>query len=142
MHYRFATLEDAATLAPLNHQLIRDEGHRNPMTVRELETRMRGWLSSEYSAVLAEQPGQPVAYALFKSEPDHIYLRQLFVVPESRRTGIGRELVAWLQQNAWPSGTKVRLDVLMGNVVGRSFWSSIGFTEYCVTMELSAQNDG
>jgi hypothetical protein len=31
-----------ALLAELNHQLIRDEGHRNRMTVPELKRRMRG----------------------------------------------------------------------------------------------------
>ncbi len=29
MRYREATLDDAPLLAELNHQLIRDEGHRN-----------------------------------------------------------------------------------------------------------------
>ena len=29
LEYRFATQEDAALLAEMNQQLIRDEGHRN-----------------------------------------------------------------------------------------------------------------
>ena len=36
MQYRFASPEDAALLAPLNQNLIRDEGHRNPMTLAQL----------------------------------------------------------------------------------------------------------
>ena len=40
MHLRRATLADAALLAELNRQLIRDEGHRNSMSLAELETRM------------------------------------------------------------------------------------------------------
>jgi ribonuclease HI len=37
----------------MNYQLIHDEGHRNPMTIQELEERMRAWLASgEYEAVL------------------------------------------------------------------------------------------
>src|SRR5262245_41538269 len=50
MTFRAATLEDCPRLADLNHQLIQDEGHRNPMTVPELEQRMRDWISSEYRA--------------------------------------------------------------------------------------------
>lgn len=41
MNSRRATLADCALLAELNHQLIRDERHRNKMTVPELELRMR-----------------------------------------------------------------------------------------------------
>src|ERR1022692_19586 len=52
MNFRLATLNDCALLAELNHQLIRDEGHRNKMTVPELEQRMKGWLASEYAVVL------------------------------------------------------------------------------------------
>jgi hypothetical protein len=54
MKYRQATLNDSSLLAKLNHQLIRDEGHRNPMTVPELENRMRGWLSTDYEAIIFE----------------------------------------------------------------------------------------
>ena len=44
MTFRSATLEDCALLAELNHQLFRDEGHRNRMTVAEIELRINGWL--------------------------------------------------------------------------------------------------
>jgi hypothetical protein len=47
MNFRSATLDDAPLLAEMNHQLIRDEGHRNPMTVFELAERMREWLSGD-----------------------------------------------------------------------------------------------
>ena len=46
MEYRPATPADAPALAAMNAQLIRDEGHRNRMTVAELEGRMAGWLAS------------------------------------------------------------------------------------------------
>jgi hypothetical protein len=54
--YRQAAADDAPLLAELNHQLIRDEGHRNPMTVPQLEERMRQWLASEYGVTLARVP--------------------------------------------------------------------------------------
>ena len=40
--------------------MIRDEGHRNRMTVPELEQRMRGWIAGEYRAVVYEEGGEIV----------------------------------------------------------------------------------
>src|SRR5579863_9909103 len=93
VNFRRATLDDCALLADLNHQLIRDEGHRNPMTVPELEQRMRGWLASEYAAVIFEEDGEVVAHVLYREQPEEIYLRQLFVARNRRRQGIGRKAV-------------------------------------------------
>jgi hypothetical protein len=36
-----AAVDDVPLLAAMNSRLIRDEGHRNPMTLPELEERMR-----------------------------------------------------------------------------------------------------
>src|SRR5215813_217356 len=103
MHSRFATVADARFLAELNHQLIRDEGHRNPMDVAQLEHRMRGWLNSgEYRAVIFTQEDMPVAYALYREAPDEIYLRQFFVVRTRRRHGIGRSALQSLLSDIWP----------------------------------------
>jgi len=85
MTYRRATTDDCPLLAELNHQLIHDEGHRNRMTVPELEQRMRGWLAGEYVAILFEEGGEVIAYALYREQAEEIYLRQLFVVRQRRR---------------------------------------------------------
>ena len=142
MHYRFATQEDAAILAVLNQQLIRDEGHHNPMNLSQLTERMAGWLGGEYRAVVLEEHSSPVGYALFRHDPEHVYLRQLFVLPERRRNGIGRAALQWLWTNAWPGVQRLRIDVLVGNTTAREFWQSVGFREYCVTMEAQASNGG
>ena len=138
MRYRFASLEDAEQLAQMNLQLIADEGHRNPMGIRQLAERMTQWLQGEYQAVLFEDDNTPVGYALFKREPEYVYLRQLFVVLERRRQGIASHALSWLWTNAWQSVPRLRIDVLVGNEAGRAFWRSSGFTEYCITMEASA----
>jgi len=52
MKYRSATAADARLPAPMNHRLIRDEGHGNSMTASQLEERMSGWLTGEYAGVL------------------------------------------------------------------------------------------
>ena len=43
MKHRMAAASDLGLLADWNHQLIRDEGHRNPMAVPELRDRMKRW---------------------------------------------------------------------------------------------------
>jgi GNAT superfamily N-acetyltransferase len=136
MRYRFATAADVPLLAEMNRQLIQDEGHRNRMSLAELEQRMNGWLKGEYKAVLFENDGGAVGYALYKQETDHVYLRQFFVEADQRRKGIGSAAVAWLLSNAWRQSPRIQLDVLVGNSAGIAFWRSLGFVDYCTTMEL------
>lgn len=138
MRYCLATVDDVAVLARMNQQLIRDEGHRNRMSIGELEDRMRSWLQTEYRATIFEDEGAAVGYALFKREPEWIYLRQFFVVPSRRRQGIGRNGIEWLRQYVWNDSQRVRLDVLVGNATAIEFWRSLGFTDYCLTMEREA----
>jgi GNAT superfamily N-acetyltransferase len=140
MIYRFATLEDVTALAALNQALIRDEGHRNWMTAAELELRMADWLGGEYQAVLFEESGQTAGYALFRRDPDYIYLRQFFVSPEYRRRGVGRAALDWLREHAWAEQYRVRVEVLVGNAAGVAFWRAAGFRDYCVTLELESHN--
>jgi GNAT superfamily N-acetyltransferase len=133
---RFAKSEDAEIMAALNAQLIRDEGHRNSMTIPQLVQRMVGWLQGDYEGVVVEECGAIVGYALFRRESDDVYLRQLFVRTENRRQGIGRRTIQWLVDNAWQAAPRIRIDVLVGNDAGRAFWGSVGFREYCLTMEM------
>jgi GNAT superfamily N-acetyltransferase len=137
MQFRFAIPEDAQRLAPLNAQLIRDEGHRNSMTEAQLAQRMTDWLTPrEYEVVLFEEADTTAGYALFRRTPEHVYLRQFFVQPEFRRKGIGRAALAWLWKHAWHDASRLRIDVLVGNRQAQAFWQSAGFQPYCVTMEM------
>jgi GNAT superfamily N-acetyltransferase len=136
MTFRFATLDDCPQLAELNHQLIRDEGHRNRMIVPELEQRMRGWLSGEYRAVIYEDAGKIVAYALFREQSDQIYLRQLFVVRDRRGNGFGRRAVEILRSQIWPKTKRLTVEVLVANKRAVSFWRSVGYTDYSLSLEI------
>ena len=136
MNFRRATLNDCALLAELNHQLIRDEGHRNRMTVPELEQRMKGWLASEYAAVLFENDGEVVAYALYREQPEEIYLRQLFVARNRRRKGIGKEAVKILRTKIWPNNKRLTVEVLVQNEAAVAFWRAVGYKDYSLTLEI------
>jgi GNAT superfamily N-acetyltransferase len=136
MTFRTATPDDCPLLAELNHQLIRDEGHQNRKTVPELEQRLRGWLGCGYGAMIYEDNGHVVAYALYREGPEEVYLRHLFVVRDRRRQGIGRRAVGILRSQVWPKGKKLTVDVLVANQVGVAFWHSVGFKDYALQLEI------
>ena len=139
LKYRFAAQQDIKLLAQMNRQLISDEKHRNKMTLGELEKRMLKFLSTEYTAVIVSSHQNDIGYALYRPEPDWIYLRQLYVKKEMRRRGIGRALVEWLKNNAWKEAERVRVEVLVGNSEGILFWKALGFDEYSITMEIQVK---
>lgn len=134
--FRRATLNDCGRLAELNHQLIRDEGHRNPMTVAELDQRMKQWLTTGYTALIFEEGGEVVAYALYREQPEEIYLRQLFVVRHRRRQGIGRQAVELLRSQIWPRNKRLTVDVLVHNTAAIAFWRSVGYRDYSLSLEI------
>jgi len=135
LFWREASDSDLGLLAEWNHRLIRDEGHRNPMTVAQLAERMKKWLQGEYRAVVFSDD-EPVCYALFKKEVELVYLRQFFVRPEKRRAGIGRAAFSILREQIWPAGVRLTVDVLCQNQGGISFWRSVGCRDYCLTLEI------
>jgi predicted acetyltransferase len=135
LRHRVATSKDHARLAELNLQLIRDEGHRNPMTVPELEERMREWLATGYAAVIFEADQELAAYALYREEPREIYLRQLFVVSQHRRRGIGRRAFEILR-TLWPAGKRLTVEVLAKNAPAVAFWRSLGYQDYSLKLEI------
>ncbi len=135
LRYRLATPTDCDLLGKLNHQLIQDEGHRNPMAPPELAARMRDWLAGEYVAVLFERKRQVVAYALFAVRADDVYLRQFFVDRDHRRAGIGREAIGILRREIWPRRKRIVVEVLRHNRAATEFWRAVGFCDYALTLE-------
>ncbi|HUL53953.1 MAG TPA: GNAT family N-acetyltransferase [Opitutaceae bacterium] len=137
LSHRRAGRADCRLLGALNHQLIRDEGHRNPMTELQLAKRMRVWLSrGGYTARVFEENGVVVAYALYRETPDEIYLRHLFVVRNRRRQGLGRRVMRVLLDEVWPRGKRLTVEVLWGNAAGVAFWKAMGYREYSLCLEI------
>lgn len=135
--HRRAGRADCRLLGALNHQLIRDEGHRNPMTELQLMQRMRRWIGrGDYTAELFEENGAVVAYALYRETPDEIYLRHLFVVRGRRRQGLGRRVMRLLFDEIWPRGKRLTVEVLWGNAPGIAFWKAVGYREYSLCLEI------
>ncbi len=141
MKHRMATLQDSPLLAEMNHQLLEDEGHRNRfMTLPQLEERMRGFLSGEYRAVIFQEDGEVVAHALYREQPDLIYLRQLFVARDRRRRGLGRRAVETLRSEIWPKNKRLTVDVLLHNTGAIAFWRAVGYKDYMLGLEILPDN--
>lgn len=106
------------------------------MSVPELEQRMRGWLVSEYAAVIFERDGEIVAYALYREKPEEIYLRQFFVARNRRRKGIGRKAIEILRSQIWPRNKRLTVDVLVQNVIAVLFWRAMGYKDFYLALEI------
>lgn len=135
LSWRGASDADLGLLAEWNHQLIRDEGHRNPMTVAQLSDRMKQWLLGDYCAVIFSTD-EPVAYALFTQGTEPLYLRQLFVHRDRRRAGIGRAAMKILREQVWPKDVRLTVEVLSSNHAGVAFWRSVGYRDYSLLLEI------
>jgi GNAT superfamily N-acetyltransferase len=138
---RAATDSDLAQLARMNKELIEDEGCRNPMSVAELEQRMRGWLHGEWQVVLFSERSTVIGYAVYQFRKDEyfpdqtvVYLRQMFVERSQRSQGLGARALRLLAQTRFPRDATVEIDVLATNPRGAKFWSQVGFQPHCTTM--------
>jgi GNAT superfamily N-acetyltransferase len=105
------------------------------MDVGQLAKRMEGWIGAEYRAVIFSDP-DPIGYALFKVDPDTIYLRQLFIRRDRRRLGFGKRAFAILRDQIWPKDTRLTVEVLCANNGAVDFWHSLGYKDYALTLEI------
>jgi GNAT superfamily N-acetyltransferase len=135
--FRVAAAADLPQLASWNKQLIEDEGHDNTMSLEELVARMRDWLTTEYQALIFEDPAAPapVAYALIRDTPEWVHLRQFFVARDRRRRGIGARAVALLRDSVIPPDKPVIVEAMAWNHPALSFWRAVGFADRYVGLE-------
>ncbi len=132
MTIRRATEADAPVLRELWEE-FETEVPEPPHRQQPLEARWQKVLPylRDGLAVLAEQDGRAVGYALAKLEPPRIcYVWYLYVRPEARRRGVARalmaEVVAWGQERGAEALT---LEVVTTNAPARAFYDRLGFAE-------------
>jgi ribosomal protein S18 acetylase RimI-like enzyme len=70
-----------------------DEG---PAALKEAAARVALLDGADYDALLFEQGGKPVAYALVRDNGDHVFIRHFIVAAAERRRGLGRACLALL----------------------------------------------
>ncbi len=141
---RRATLDDVERAARLGAEIVKHHHRTNPerfFLLDDVEQGYAWWLRQELSradavVLLAEQGGQVVGYAYGAIEPrdwsilldQHGALHDLFVVPEARRTGVGKALVQALIDALTQLGaTLLVLRVMVQNEPARRLAESFGF---------------
>lgn len=120
-------LQDIEMLAILNKQLIDDEKSDNLMSVKELEERMKGFLTTDYEAYFFEADENIIGYALVKTACTPLYLRQFLIDRKNRRQHYGTEAFHSLME--YLGAEKIDIEVLPWNEAGKRFWESCGFRE-------------
>ncbi|NRA36806.1 MAG: GNAT family N-acetyltransferase [Planctomycetes bacterium] len=135
MKYRIATDDDLDLLAEWNYQLIRDEGHRNPMNVMQLKERMRAYIADTYEAIIFSN-NDDFAYALYQKTEEEVYLRQFYVTERRRRQGLGKAAMRILFTDVWPPKKTKTVAVLTQNAAAMAFWRSLGYQDYCLKLEM------
>ena len=137
---RAIEFSDFERITSWTRQLQIDEG-APAMESEAISARLSRWLETDYDAVIFEMETILIGNELFRltdpalKAPDRIYLRQFFISPEYRRRGAGtaafQEYVAQAVR-----GRRLVLEVLETNLIGQSFWRSLGLIPYSSTLEL------
>ncbi len=121
-----ARRSDAETISNMSRWLI--EAGLTPMWVPE---RVLWHLRDRESTVLvARDQARLVGFAVMQFMDTTAHLNLLGVIPTRQRSGIGRQLLRWLEASAVTAGTfLVKLEVREGNFAARRFYASMGYSE-------------
>ena len=117
--WRPLTLDDLAYVAALESQI-----HAAPWSL----VNFRDALAAGYSARVAEREGRIIAYGVLMLGPGEAQLLNLSVVPDARRQGIGRMLLAQFLVDARRLGAEqIFLEVRAGNKPAIALYETSGF---------------
>jgi uncharacterized protein (TIGR00290 family) len=101
--------------------------HRGAIFVAELGSRVVGFVAVQAHVPQEEPDDPPGTYAL---------VSDLVVLPEARRSGAGRALLARAEAFARAEGARiVRLDVVAGNAGARALYAAAGYRERLLELE-------
>lgn len=126
-------VDDIEILGYMNKQLIEDEKSKNPMTIAELNERMKNFLEEEYNGYFFMNNEIVVGYALIKHTVTPLYLRQFFIKREFRNQHYG--IQAFEELKRYLNVDCMDIEVLSTNDIGKAFWKKCGFKEYSQYMQ-------
>jgi GNAT superfamily N-acetyltransferase len=144
---RAATAEDAPAIVALVRMLDDEEAKAGTaLTVDDVLVNGFG-AAPRFRVLLAEAGHRAIGYVLFSQSYDTehaargVYVNDLYVVPEARRQGIGRALMAAVARACLEDGGRYLFwNALERNAAGRPFYRRIGAREEAV-VTLSLQPD-
>lgn len=117
---------DAAELALMSRDLI-ERGFGWSWTRARVARTMAG---RDTATVVACAGREVIGFAMMYFGEQHAHLNLLAVRPAYQRRGIGRRLMAWLEESARAAGiTGIYLEVRVNNQDARRFYRVLGFQE-------------
>ena len=126
--YRFepARIGDAPRLSEMSHEFV-ESGLRPAWSAPRVTWHIR----HPESMVLTARMGADVAgFAIMRYGDDVAHLNLLAVDTSHRRRGIGRQLIAWLEESAETAGTFIiGLELRATNESALAFYTSLGYRE-------------
>ena len=131
---RPATIEDAAVLIAMIHELAAFEHLEHEMGMTEKDFERDGFgPRPKFRAVIAQWDGEPVGYAMFFEFYSSfqgragLFLDDLFVRPAFRKRGIGTALIKHVAGIAWREKYFcMRWEVLDWNKPAIEFYNNLG----------------
>ncbi len=117
-----ATPADAAAVGALEDLLFGPDAWSAASVTEELTGPRR-------TAVVAREDDAVVGYAVTLHGDDLVDLQRVAVVPERRRAGLARTLLAAVTAAAPAGATRMLLEVGSGNVAARAFYAAEGFEQ-------------
>ena len=121
-----ARRSDAETISNMSRWLI--EAGLTPTWVPE---RVLWHIRDRDSTVLvARDQATLVGFAIMQFSDTTAHLNLLGVMPSRQRSGIGRQLLRWLEESAMTAGTfLIKLETREANFAARRFYASMGYRE-------------
>ena len=82
----------------------------------------------ESVVLVAQCTTRIVGFAVMRFDVEEAHLDLLAVKPAYRRAGVGRKLIAWLEESALVAGiSMIYLEVRAGNDSARAFYEKLGY---------------
>jgi ribosomal protein S18 acetylase RimI-like enzyme len=121
-----ARLGDAPRIARMSRTLI-EAGLPWSWTPRRVAAHMRG---REHLAVIATAENELAGFVLAQFGGSKVHLTLLGVAAHYQRHGVGRRLVAWVEESAVVAGLfTMQLEVRSSNRGARRFYAALGYGE-------------
>jgi ribosomal protein S18 acetylase RimI-like enzyme len=121
-----AKIGDAPGIANLSRIFI-EPGLPWRWTPRRVAAHMR---QRENLVVTAKDGRELVGFAMAQFYTETVHLTLIGVIGSHQRRGIGRQLLAWVEDSAIVAGLfKIHLEVRCGNQEARRFYAALGYSE-------------
>ncbi len=121
-----AKIGDAPAIANMSRTLI-EPGLPWRWTPRRVAAHMK---ERENLMVTAKDGRELVGFAMAQFSSEVVHLTLIGVAQSRKRSGVGRRLIAWVEESAIVAGLfRINLEVRAGNHEARRFYAALGYRE-------------